>query len=71
MYWIQHRRPNASRISPTEPGSRTSGQARGSIRATSTRAITSRRASSLGSCAMTSTASSSTTTPYRIPRTPV
>lgn len=26
--WIQHCRPNASRISSTEPGSRTSGQAR-------------------------------------------
>jgi hypothetical protein len=59
----QHRRPNASRISSTEPGSRTSGQACGSIRATSTSAITSRRARSSGSCAMTSTTSSSTTTP--------
>ncbi len=71
MYWIQQRRPNASRISSTEPGSRTSGQTRGSILATSTSAITSRRAWSCGSCASTSTASSSTTTPYRIPDTPV
>lgn len=40
------------------------GPTRGSLRATSTSAITSWRARSLGSCAMTSTASSSTTTPY-------
>jgi hypothetical protein len=71
MYWIQQCRPNASRISSTEPGSRTSGQACGFIRATSTSAITSWRAWSSGSCAMTYTASSSATTPYRIPRTPV
>lgn len=36
IYRIRHRRPNTSQISSTESGSRRSGQARRSIRATST-----------------------------------
>ncbi|MFB7934030.1 hypothetical protein ACFC4C_33480 [Streptomyces sp. NPDC056039] len=52
-------------------GVHAAGQARGSIRAASTSALTSFRARPSGSCAMTSSASSSNTTPYRIPHTPV